>query len=813
MATNKDFKVKNGLVAGSSITAPSIAIGSDASTIAGDLTIAEGKHIYFDSTDTFIKTNTDNPEDLFIAADEDIFLRPDDDLYIQAGTTTYATFDGANQRLGIGTTSPGIALDVRTGSQYTNTYKAHLSLIDTQTAYDGSNPGGAVIFGGLSDSSSTTSWWAKIAGEKANNTDSNRSGILNFYTREEGGNPTQRMRIKEDGQVLIGKTASVASIDRKLEVEGSIAAASSGTGGVGFNMKNSEGEFLMYTDGGALIVKDYAGSDTYPFKIEGAAQNDTLVVNTGGDVTVKDALTIGSEIIHSGDTNNKIGFGTDTQTFTTAGSARMTIEADGDIAMTEDLDVAKHFSFDTQHVGGSASGSTGTENGANTWCKILSWDPSTTQYRDLSLTLGITEVDVGSQNQAIITVYGRSNGTNSAHTMGIKVISLISASHLQDDSFKLITEGWGQPIELWMKKYGSYGTFNWNEVAKKVANNSTLTYFSNSAWQSTEPVKTGGTPASARSFGTVIEGRQAVLNLYHNQNVSGLSAGDVLSTISFRKHTGHAGNETIRIYNVQGDSGSSGASDDYHTSDLRISTRKIGTNSYFDRFTILGQEGYVGIGTMSPNQPLTVEGTMSLKEQASANADTAAYGQLWVKTATPNELYFTTDAGNDIQLTSGTSIAGGGGGAVSAVANGSNNRIATFSSADALNGEANLTFNGSTLTVTGAISATTKSFDIEHPTKEGMRLHHGSLEGPEHGVYIRGILQGDTIELPDYWTGLVDEDTITVQLTANKTFQQLYVDTVKDNKVHVKELTGRNIDCFYFVQAERKDTGRMVVEY
>ena len=52
-----------------------------------------------------------------------------------------------------------------------------------------------------------------------------------------------------------------------------------------------------------------------------------------------------------------------------------------------------------------------------------------------------------------------------------------------------------------------------------------------------------------------------------------------------------------------------------------------------------------------------------------------------------------------------------------------------------------------------------------------------------------------------------------MQLTANKTFQQLYVDTVKDNKVHVKELTGRNIDCFYFVQAERKDTGRMVVEY
>ena len=41
-----------------------------------------------------------------------------------------------------------------------------------------------------------------------------------------------------------------------------------------------------------------------------------------------------------------------------------------------------------------------------------------------------------------------------------------------------------------------------------------------------------------------------------------------------------------------------------------------------------------------------------------------------------------------------------GGGAVSAVANGANNYVATFSSSDALNGEANLTFDGTTLTAT-----------------------------------------------------------------------------------------------------------------
>tara|TARA_A100001391_G_scaffold204350_1_gene199730 strand:+ start:1348 stop:2289 length:942 start_codon:yes stop_codon:yes gene_type:complete len=67
----------------------------------------------------------------------------------------------------------------------------------------------------------------------------------------------------------------------------------------------------------------------------------------------------------------------------------------------------------------------------------------------------------------------------------------------------------------------------------------------------------------------------------------------------------------------------------------------------------------VGVGLTTPKTALTVEGPVTLKEQANADGDTAAYGQLWVKTATPNELYFTTDAGNDIQITSGTGIVSG----------------------------------------------------------------------------------------------------------------------------------------------------------
>jgi len=81
------------------------------------------------------------------------------------------------------------------------------------------------------------------------------------------------------------------------------------------------------------------------------------------------------------------------------------------------------------------------------------------------------------------------------------------------------------------------------------------------------------------------------------------------------------------------------------------------------RLAVEHVSGYVGIGTVDPKTKLTVEGAVTLKEQASADADTAAYGQLWCKNEAPCELYFTTDAGDDIQLTDGTSAAGGGGSA------------------------------------------------------------------------------------------------------------------------------------------------------
>jgi len=112
----------------------------------------------------------------------------------------------------------------------------------------------------------------------------------------------------------------------------------------------------------------------------------------------------------------------------------------------------------------------------------------------------------------------------------------------------------------------------------------------------------------------------------------------------------------------------------------------------------------VGVGLTTPKTALTVEGPVTVKEQSNADGDTAAYGQIWVKNTTPNQLFFTTDAGDDVQITSGTSIASPA--TAVSMTNGSDNRIATATGAAALNGEANLTFDGNTLTVTDAVSDT-----------------------------------------------------------------------------------------------------------
>jgi|TARA_X000001382_G_scaffold81645_1_gene57517 hypothetical protein len=120
-------------------------------------------------------------------------------------------------------------------------------------------------------------------------------------------------------------------------------------------------------------------------------------------------------------------------------------------------------------------------------------------------------------------------------------------------------------------------------------------------------------------------------------------------------------------------------------------------------------------------------------------------------------------------------------------------------------------------TWSGSIVATTKLFDIQHPSKEGHRLAHGCLEGPEHAVYCRGrVCNGkNEIDLPSYWRSLIDYESLTVQLTAIHSHQNVIVKRISpiEGKIYLQAQGGMPVDCFYHIIAERIDSQKLIVEY
>ena len=99
-----------------------------------------------------------------------------------------------------------------------------------------------------------------------------------------------------------------------------------------------------------------------------------------------------------------------------------------------------------------------------------------------------------------------------------------------------------------------------------------------------------------------------------------------------------------------------------------------------------------------------------------------------------------------------------------------------------------------------------KGFDIAHPTREGKRIRHICVEGPESAIYIRGRLEDSkVIEFPEYWDGLIDYDSITVTLTAVGKPQHLYVKSIDKNQIMIDNRKGDEClpSCHYEVWANR----------
>ncbi len=134
------------------------------------------------------------------------------------------------------------------------------------------------------------------------------------------------------------------------------------------------------------------------------------------------------------------------------------------------------------------------------------------------------------------------------------------------------------------------------------------------------------------------------------------------------------------------------------------------------------------------------------------------------------------------------------------------------------NFQVNTTITGACdITITGEVTAPkfngiatsaktiSGSFDIPHVKDEKKRIRHVIAEGPEAGIYVRGTLKdSNKIELPEYWDGLIDPETITVTLTQIGYSQDLIVDSVEWGKVvNVRSGSGTTINCYYEIWAAR----------
>ena len=125
----------------------------------------------------------------------------------------------------------------------------------------------------------------------------------------------------------------------------------------------------------------------------------------------------------------------------------------------------------------------------------------------------------------------------------------------------------------------------------------------------------------------------------------------------------------------------------------------------------------------------------------------------------------------------------------------------------------------STLQVVGSFAATTKSFFIDHPTKEGKKLEYGSLESPYHGIRLTGssIIKNGicVIDLPDYIYNFVKEEGINIQITNIKHGKVIWVEDVdisNNNFVVMCEETSGEYKFYWDFTAVRNDVDDLIVE-
>jgi hypothetical protein len=116
----------------------------------------------------------------------------------------------------------------------------------------------------------------------------------------------------------------------------------------------------------------------------------------------------------------------------------------------------------------TASGGSAAENGANTWAKVASLE-CTSSTAAVNLVFGMVGLRHGagtSTDAAIISVSANIPSASANPTVGIEIIAGGGGRSFSPDAFKLTNDGFGTPVQLWVKKNITFGSVSVYEMAR-----------------------------------------------------------------------------------------------------------------------------------------------------------------------------------------------------------------------------------------------------------------------------------------------------------------------------------------------------------
>ena len=273
------------------------------------------------------------------------------------------------------------------------------------------------------------------------------------------------------------------------------------------------------------VTNNFAIGCTYPLEIGGkhivvrSAGGSTVTVGSSKTINVNDTLLklpVGTQITFSGGGvltlttavtasalytpgTPKALVGTVSVASITAGEygtvtglAHSTTAANNKVMTFNNADTMANVydSDEARRKGTTKRGTGGTEDGSATWSKIASLNLSSTFYSGAAVTLAITS-GVGAFETAILGLHAYSQETGQPNLVTLEMIAKSGAqSYITAESFKAVSGNYGTTVDLWMFKNAPGGIFNVYELTRHLTAGGTVTYFTDSPWQSATPTGT-----------------------------------------------------------------------------------------------------------------------------------------------------------------------------------------------------------------------------------------------------------------------------------------------------------------------------------